>query len=107
MRSHELHRDAAERTEIGVQRIALARKYHARKRAGEHQMTGVQRNAVLPQLVGKPSDAERRMPEHAGSDAGLFDFGIALHDAADPAQVEIERTDRPPADHNAGGGAVI
>jgi hypothetical protein len=36
------------------------------------------------------------MAEHAGGDAGLLDLGIAVHDAADPAQVDVERTGRPP-----------
>src|ERR1700687_465857 len=36
------------------------------------------------------------MAEHASGDAGLLDLGIAVHDATDPAQIDIERTDRPP-----------
>ena len=47
------------------------------------------------------------MAEHAGGDAGLLDLGIAVHDAADPAQVDVERADRPAADDDAGGGAVV
>src|SRR5580658_10143810 len=38
VRSNKLHRDAAELTEIGVQRIALARMDHAGERAGEHDV---------------------------------------------------------------------
>ena len=47
------------------------------------------------------------MAEHAGGDAGLLDLGIAIHDAADPAQIDVERADRPAADRDAGGGAVV
>src|SRR5581483_11230247 len=56
-------------------------------------MPGLHRVAVLADLVGEPSDAERGMAEHAGSQAGLLDFGIAVHDAADPAQIDIHRPD--------------
>ena len=62
---------------------------------------------MLAELVGEPGDAERRMAEHAGGDAGLLDLGILVHDAADPAQVDVHRTDRPAADHDAGRGAVV
>src|SRR5262249_3167256 len=105
--SNELDRDAAEIAEIGVQGVALAGMHHARERASEHQVTDIKRNAVLAELIGKPSEAKRRVAEHAGGDAGLLDLGIAVHDAADPAQVDIERTDRPAANHDAGGGAVV
>ncbi len=70
-------------------------------------MADFQRHAVLAELVGEPSDAERGMAEHAGGDAGLLDLRIAIHDAADPAQIDIERPDRPAADDDAGRGAVV
>src|SRR5690242_7036485 len=35
--SDELHRDAAERPEIGVERVALAGENHPREGAGEHE----------------------------------------------------------------------
>jgi hypothetical protein len=46
------------------------------------------------------------MAEHAGGDAGLLDLRFC-HDAGDPAQVDVHRPDRPAADHDAGGGAVV
>src|SRR3984885_13078844 len=90
-----------------MQRVALAREYHARERTGQYEMTDLQRNAVRAELVGEPGDAKRRMAEHAGGDSGLLDFRIAIHDAADPAQIDFERAHRPAADDNAGCGAVI
>src|SRR5215831_13601206 len=104
---HELNSDAAERAEVGMQRVALAGEHHAGERSGEHKMAGLERHAVAAELVGEPGDAEGRMAEHAGRDAGLLDLRILVHDAADPAQVDLERPDRPPADHDAGGGAVV
>ena len=65
--------------------VALAGMDHAGERAGQHEVTGFKRDTMLAELVGKPGDAERRMAEHAGGDAGLLDLGIAIHDAADPA----------------------
>ena len=47
------------------------------------------------------------MAEHAGGKPGLLDLGIAVHDAADPAQVDVHRPDRPAAQRDAGGGAVV
>src|SRR5262245_33652922 len=101
--SYELHGDAAERAEVGVQRVALLRKHHARERAGQHEMTGLQRNPMRSELVGEPGDAERRMAEDTGRHAGLLDLGVAIHDAADPAQVDVHGADRAPTDHDAGG----
>ena len=87
--------------------VALLREHHTREGAGKHDMAGLERDAVLSELVGKPGDAERGMAEHAGGKAGLFDLGILVHDAADPAQIDIHRSDRPPAHGDAGGGAVV
>jgi hypothetical protein len=70
-------------------------------------MAGLQRHAVEPQLVGEPGDAQCRMAQNAGGDAGLLDLGILVHDAADPAQVDVHRPDRAAADGDAGGGAVV
>src|ERR1700693_4979379 len=63
--------------------------------------------ACGPVLVAEPGAAERRMPKHAAAQAGLLDLGIAVHDAADPAQIDIERTDRPAADHDTRRGAIV
>ena len=90
-----------------MQRPALAGMHHPRERAGQHEMPDIERDAMLAELIGEPGDAERRMAEHAGSDAGLLDLGIAVHDAADPAQIDIERTDRAATDHDAGSRAVV
>ena len=106
MRSNKLHGDTAECAEIGVQRVALLGVHHPRERAGENQMAGLERDAMLAELVGEPGDAQRRMAEHAGGDAGLLDLRIAVHDAADPAQIDVERPHRPSADDNADGGRV-
>src|SRR5262245_25518857 len=105
--SHELHGDAAERAEVGMQRVALLGEHHAGERAGEHQVARLQRDAVRAELVGEPGDTQRRMAEHTGGHTGLLDLGVAVHDAADPAQVDVHRSDRPAADHDAGGGAVV
>src|SRR5271167_3243977 len=105
--SNKLQRDAAEGAEIGVQRVALPGEHHARERTGEYEMARLERHAMRAQLVGEPGDAERRMAEHAGGDAGLLDLRVTVHDAADPAQIDVERTDRPAADDDAGGGAVV
>ena len=62
---------------------------------------------MLSELVGKPGNAQRRMPEHAGGKARLLDLAVAVHDAADPAQVDVHRPNRPPAGDDAGRGAVV
>src|SRR5271163_645462 len=73
---YKLHRNAAERAEVGVQRVALSGVHDAGERAGEHDMADIERHAMLAELVGKPGDAERGMTKHAGGDAGLLDFRI-------------------------------
>ena len=47
------------------------------------------------------------MTEHAGGNAGLLDLGILVHDAADPAQVDVERPDRPTTDDDPGRRAIV
>ncbi len=47
------------------------------------------------------------MAEHASGEAGLLDLGVAVHDAAGPAQVHFHRTDRAAADDDSGRGAVV
>ena len=101
------HGKAAELSEIGMQRVAFRGEHHAGERTGEDQMAGLEPHTQRAELVGEPGDAERGMAEHAGGDAGLLDLGIAIHDAADPAQVDIERPDRPAADDDAGRRPVV
>src|SRR2546422_5900658 len=103
----ELHRDSAERPEVPVQGVALVREHDARERAGEYQVTGFERHATFSQPVGEPGDAERRMAEHARGEARLLDLGVAVHDAAGPAQVHFHRADRAAADDDAGRRAVV
>src|SRR5690606_36835171 len=75
--------------------------------AGQHDMARFKRVAVLADLVGKPGDTECRVAENARRQSGLLDLGIAVHDAADPAQVDIERPDGATAEGDTGGGAVV
>src|SRR5436190_929829 len=70
-------------------------------------MADFERDAMLTELVGEPSHAERRMAEDAGSNPGLLDLGVAVHDAAHPAQVDIERADWATADYDPSRGAVV
>src|SRR5689334_837467 len=63
--------------------------------------------AVRSDFVGKPGNAERGMAKNARGEPGFLDFGVAVHDAADPTQIDIHRTDRTTAHRNTGSGAVI
>lgn len=65
-------------------------------------MAGLERMALRADLVGEPGDAERRMAEHAGGEPALFNLGVAIHDAADPAQVDVHRADWASAQRNGG-----
>ena len=90
-----------------MKRIAFLRKDDAGKRAGEHNMSWLKCVTVRADLVGKPCHAKGRMTEYAGSETCFFNFGIAGHDAAHPAQIDVERADRPAAHRNAGGRAIV
>src|SRR5262245_47228211 len=90
-----------------MKRIAFLRKADAGKRAGEHNMSRLKRVAVRADLICKPCHAKCRMTEYAGSETCFFNFGIARHDAAHPAQINVERADRPTAHRNAGGRAIV
>ena len=83
------------------------REHDAGEGAGEHDVARFERVAVRADFVGEPGDAERGMAEHAGGEPRLLDLGILVHDAADPAQIDVHRSDRPPAHGDAGGGAVV
>ena len=47
------------------------------------------------------------MVEHAGGKAGFFQLPVAIAERADPAQVGIQRADRPAAEHDAGIRGVV
>src|SRR5262249_16831242 len=104
---YELHRYAAECAEVSVQRVALIREHHARERARQHEMTGLERNPRAGELIGKPGHPERGVTKHAGRNAGLLDLGILVHDAADPAQIDVERLDRPAAHDDASRRSIV
>src|SRR5882762_4639959 len=89
LRLHELHGHAAEWPEIGVQGVALFRPHRPDERSGQHDIAWFEDAAKGSELIGKPGDAKRRMSEHAGRNAGLFDLLIPVHHATDPAQVNI------------------
>src|SRR5262249_58076469 len=74
--SYELHRDAAERAEVGVQRVALVREHHPRKRARQHEMARLERNPVASELIGEPCDPGRGVVAHARRNADLVDIGL-------------------------------
>src|SRR5262249_56001801 len=63
-RSYELHRDAAERAEVGMEGVALVREHHPRKRARQHEMARLERNPVASELVGQPSPPHPRITHH-------------------------------------------
>src|SRR5262249_35096329 len=104
---HKLNGNTAERSEVGVQRVAFLRKHNTRKRAGEDNVSGLERVPVRTDLVRKPGDAECRMTKHAGGQSSLLDFRIAIHDAAHPAQIDIHRPDWPATHCDARSGAVV
>src|SRR5262245_25270637 len=62
---YELHRDAAQGPEVAVQGVALLREDHARERAGEDEVPGLERHAALAEPVREPGHAQRRVAEHA------------------------------------------
>src|SRR5688572_7687292 len=99
----ELHAQAAERAEIGAERVTLLRPDRADERAREHHAAGLEHGAEAADLVREPSDAHRRMAEHAGGDAGLLDVGIAVEKPADPAEIDVHRPHRAPTDDETGG----
>src|SRR3954468_5846878 len=70
-------------------------------------MAPLQRDTMLAELVREPGNPHRRMPEHAGGHTRFLDLGVAHHDPADPAQIDLHRANRAAANHDAGGSAVI
>src|SRR6185295_7716755 len=95
--SYELYRYPAQRTEVAMQRVALLGEHHPGKRSRQHDMTGLHRRAERAELVGEPGHAHRRMTEDAGCHTRLLDLRIDIHDAADPAQIDVHRPHRPAA----------
>src|SRR6185437_13225526 len=78
-----------------------------RERTGEYDVSRFKRVPMRANLVGEPGNAESRMTEYSGSQARLLDFGIAIHDAPDPSQIDVQRTNRPAAHSDAGGRPVV
>src|SRR5262245_8449587 len=104
---YKLDSKSAERPEIGVQSVALLREYDAGKRAGKHDVSWFERMPLWANFVGEPGDAKCRMTQHPGSQTRFFDLRIPVHDATDPAQVDIHGPNRPTAHCDTGRGAVV
>src|SRR5437762_6843679 len=96
--SYELAGYRSELAVIGMKRVAPDDVDRARKRSRQHHFAGVEKFALGGQPIGEPGHAVGGMIENTGGDAGLFDLAVAKQQRADPAQVEIERADRPAAD---------
>jgi hypothetical protein len=105
--SYKLNSESAESAEISMQRVTLLREYDTGERAGENNMPGLKDVPEWTNLVGEPGHAERRVTQHSGGQTGLLDLRIAVHDAPHPAQIDIHRSNWPPAHRDAGRGAVI
>ena len=60
--------NAAERSEIGVQRVALLSEHDTGERTGEYDMSWLQRVSMRTDLVREPGDAKRRMARVAAAD---------------------------------------
>src|SRR6266436_4667900 len=62
LRSHKLNRDAAERAEIAMQRVAFAGEHHAGERSCQHQMAGLQRHPWAPSLLASQATPSAGWP---------------------------------------------
>ncbi|KAH2816682.1 hypothetical protein KXV85_004324, partial [Aspergillus fumigatus] len=92
---------------VGLYRVALARLDRADERSRQHDLPGLEGKSVRRDLVGEPRHRRGRMVEHAGGKARLFQLAVTIAQRADPAQVGIERADRPAAEHDAGIGRIV
>src|SRR5579871_491971 len=105
--SDELHRDGTEWAEIAMHRVAFACPDHAREGAREHGVPRLQRHAVRAELVREPGDAHGGVAEHARGESSLLDLAIDVHDASDPAQIDVERPYRSATEHYRRRGTVV
>src|SRR5262249_11102628 len=104
---YKLNSESAERAEICVQRVTFLREYDTCERAGKNNMPGLKRVTMRPNLVGKPGDAERRVAQYSGSKTRLLDLRISVHDATNPAQIDVHRSNRAPAHRDTCRGTVV
>src|SRR5581483_6628023 len=105
--SGEIAADRAVSAIIGLDCVALAGLDRTDEGTRQHDLTRLERKPVRRDLVGEPGDSGRRMIEHAGGKAGLLQLAVAEAQRTDPAQIGIERPDRPPAEHDAGVRCVV
>src|SRR4051812_16930437 len=92
---------------IGLDCVALAGLDRTDERAGEHDLSGLERKAERCDLVGEPGNGRGGMIEHAGGKAGLFELAVLETQRTDPSQIGVKRADRPSAEHDAGIRRVI
>src|SRR6202161_3282114 len=92
--SDELHREAAERAEIGMDGVALIGPDRADERARQHGLAGGKLDVVAAEAICEPGDAERGMAHHAERETGFLDIGIAVERAAAPAQIDVGTSER-------------
>src|SRR5690349_10382065 len=87
---------------VGLDCVALAGLDRTDERAGQHDLTGFERQPVRCDLVGEPRNCSRGMVEDTGGEARLFELAVLEAERADPAQVSLRGADRPAAQHDAG-----
>src|SRR5579872_6327025 len=105
--SSEVAAHGSIRTIVGLDRVTLAGLDRADEGPREHDLARFQRKSQRRDLVGEPRDGRGGMIEHAGGEPGLFQLAIAIAERTDPAQVGIERPQRPSAEHDAGVRSIV
>src|ERR1700722_19378517 len=99
--SDEIATDRAVGAIVGLDCVALAGLDRTDERPRQHDLAGFQRQPVGCDLVGKPGHGGRGMIEHARAGLALFQLTVTITQRADPAQVGVERAQRPAAEHDA------
>src|SRR5690349_2433927 len=103
----EITAHRAIRSIVGLDRVALAGLDRADEGSRQHHLSRLERQSIRRDLAREPGHGGRGMVEYAGRKARLFLLTVTIAQRADPAQVRIERADRPAAEHNAGVGRVV
>src|SRR5580693_6690585 len=93
--SDEIATDRAVGAIVGLDCVAPAGLDRTDERSRQHDLACFQRKPVAGDRVGEPRDGGCGMIEHACGEPGLLQLAVAKTQRADPAQVGIERPQRP------------
>src|ERR1700731_4373242 len=102
MSSNEIQTNAAQRTVVDMEGVARSCRDRAREGAAQNYVVRVQDFVVWRDLVREPWNTGGGVVQYRGGEAAFFHGAVLIEQGANPAKVDVHRTYRSSAQHDAG-----